>query len=195
MELVVALILTCCGTCLGQLLARIYYLKNSSSKSWLLIPPLSVPPLSIIPTTMMAFGLIDEGNGDKPYDYYVLLPLFTTLVMPFVMKKVSSSGVINFTFSILVGFISTYTAFYFRDYSNCTTESNVMIKTVLTMLAVAMAEYLLSYIPLSGTMMKLISKMNGNLYKIMKTGVQLSVMFSMYIIMNMVFTTKCTNKN
>jgi hypothetical protein len=191
MELIVALILTCLGTCFGQLLARIYYLNNSSDKWWLMIPPLSVPPLSIIPTTMLASGIIHEGEGKSQLDWYILIPLLNLIVSPFLIGYLSSSEFINFIFSTTLGFMTTYVAFYLRDINNCTSYQWTMAKTIVTIICVALTDYVFSYIPFSSSIMEMISGINSKIYLSAKIAFNIIVFITAYISCNMFMTTTC----
>ena len=72
----------------GQLYLRIFNFKGSLDKMWLLIPPLSVPPFSFIVSLMMYFGLVKDGEGGKPYDYFMLIPIITSFLLGVIKNKI-----------------------------------------------------------------------------------------------------------
>ena len=61
----------------GQLFARIIDFNCSLDKWYLLFPIFNLFPFSIVPILLMAFGFIKPGNGGKPYDHFMWLPIIT----------------------------------------------------------------------------------------------------------------------
>ena len=66
---------------LGQLYARIFYLKGSLDSKWALFPLFMIPPLQFIPIMMMKLKLIKKGKGGQPYDYFMLIPIILKFVL------------------------------------------------------------------------------------------------------------------
>ena len=184
MELAIALILTCCFACIGQLLARIYYLKGSKDKIWLM--GLSIFPFSIIPTIMMAFGLIHKGDNEQLFDWYVSLPLISIIILPFVLQKLSSVQTINFMFSMILNFTTIYTAYYFHDNTKCI-NNHALMKTLITMFSLLLSSKLMDYIPFASLGMRIFkTKMNNVFSKIIEVFINVSIFLFAYITCNMI---------
>ena len=93
---------------IGQLIARIEYFKGSLDKSWLLINPLFIfPPFSLIPLILMKFDKIADGQGEKPYDIYIIL------------SKIDLDGNKKIGIELLIQIFSIMIPFIIRYYNNC----------------------------------------------------------------------------
>ena len=64
----------------GPLYARIVDLNGSLDHAWTMFPVFNVFPLSIIPVLMIAFGAIKKGNGSKPYDIFMVIPIIIRII-------------------------------------------------------------------------------------------------------------------
>ena len=65
----------------GPLYARIVDLNGSLDHAWTMFPVFNVFPFSIIPVLMIAFGAIKKGNGSKPYDIFMIIPIIVRIIL------------------------------------------------------------------------------------------------------------------
>ena len=114
---------------LGQLYVRIFALQGSLDKAWLML--LSVPPLSLIPGLMMYFGRVADGEGGKPYDWYMLAPIILTMIGSFAADKLDDMDY-NIFFQMIARMViplaGGITAFYIRDKTNCNQKRDEYLK-------------------------------------------------------------------
>lgn len=103
---------------LGQLYARINYLKGSIDKSWTLFPLFMVPPFSFIPLIMMKMNFIKKGEGGEPFDYLILLPIIFKLFGDIILKSLFVGGKINFILSKFIVYFSLYLIYFAKDKCN-----------------------------------------------------------------------------
>jgi len=100
---------------LGQLYARINYLKGSIDKSWTLFPLFMVPPFSLIPLIMMKMNIIKKGEGGNPFDYLIVLPIIFKLFGDIILKSLFIGGKINFIMSKFIVYFSLYLIYFSKD--------------------------------------------------------------------------------
>ena len=100
---------------LGQLYARINYLKGSIDKSWTLFPLFMVPPFSLIPLLMMKMNFIKKGEGGNPFDYLIILPIIFKLFGDIILKSLFIGGKINFIMSKFIVYFSLYLIYFAKD--------------------------------------------------------------------------------
>ena len=72
---------------IGQLLVRIFYLKGSLDKLWLMFPILLFPPFSFIPLILIKLGFVQDGKGSDPIDKIMILPLIARIITLIVLNK------------------------------------------------------------------------------------------------------------
>lgn len=104
----------------APLYARIVDLNGSLDHPWTMIPIFNILPFSIIPVMMMAFGIIKKGNGSKPYDYFMLIPVFfrfiASAIIGYLMSKYPTLKMI---LVLLVSIISIMIPNMIRRNNNC----------------------------------------------------------------------------
>ena len=85
---------------LGQLFARIKYLKGSLDKWYLLF--LQIPPISFIPMIMMKWGMIKAGKVQHPIDYAIILPVIAKLTFPILLPLLIEEDDAPFSFHTIL---------------------------------------------------------------------------------------------
>ena len=166
----------------AQLYFRIFDLNGSIDKPWLLIPIFFMPPFSIIPALMMYFGYVKEGEGGKPYDYYMLIPIIFNIIIAIVSKYIESSTWI--VLLSLIPFIGGLIAFYLRYNNLCTkgvSITKIITDSVITQVIANITYFILSYVPMLGTIFMIADYIP--LMPEILTGV---IYLTIYMIMNMI---------
>jgi hypothetical protein len=106
---------------LGQLWSRIFLMNGSLDKWYMMFPLFLFPPLSFIPMLMMKFGFIKEGQGAKPLDAIMWLPILAKFIIPFILPFIIDEdsellfGIVSFVLQLLMIIIANMT----RRYMNC----------------------------------------------------------------------------
>jgi hypothetical protein len=142
---------------LGQLYARVNIFKGSLDKWWLMFPLLLFPPLSFIPLIMMKFGLIKNGNGSKPVDNFMLIPIIAKFIIPFILPLIinEDSSLLFTIVSFILQLITVMTANLIRRKDNCkeiTTNSlgKAGVDSVIAIAAGEITSFVIGFIPLIG---------------------------------------------
>jgi phage-related holin len=154
----------------SQIFIRIFALDGSLNKPWLLIPIFLIPPLSLIPAFFMYFNLIEPGQGGKPIDWYMLIPIITGIIVTIITKKFNINPVLSFILRIIIPMIASIIGYYIRDTINCKKKENKsapIIKTLFngvavqstTTLANFFLQGILPFIPIIGIIVSIIQNM------------------------------------
>jgi hypothetical protein len=151
---------------LGQLYARVNIFNGSLDKWWLMFPLLLFPPLSFIPLIMMKFGLVKNGNGSKPVDNFMLIPIIAKLIIPFVLPFVidEDSSVLFTIVSFILQLITAMTANLIRRNKNCNkiTYDSVGKAGVDSIIAIGAGEitsFAIEFVPLIGMFISLLKNL------------------------------------
>ena len=171
----------------GQLWARITKFKGSLDKPWLFFPLFFIPPFSFIPSAMMYFGLIKDGEGGKPYDYFMLIPIILSVIAPLLLDMTEMGTVMWIFIYTFIMLSATFTAFIIRELKACDSKKinmanilNAAKNSVITYAVSVLLPVILSYIPIAGlivTILEFIPLMSNLIW---------AVFFSFtYILINM----------
>lgn len=71
----------------AQLYARVEMLDGSLDHPWLLIPIFFIPPFSLIFAIMMKLGYINKGQGGKPYDWFMFIPVAIKFIIALILAS------------------------------------------------------------------------------------------------------------
>jgi hypothetical protein len=154
---------------IGQLLVRIFYLKGSLDKLWLMFPILLMPPFSFIPLILIKLGFVQDGKGSDPIDKIMILPLIARIITLIVLNKLNmySSGLfilINLLINIFTIFIANMT----RRYYNCNAEGitfdsfgKAIIDSTIAYAASEATPILISKIPFVGVFISVLKFIIG----------------------------------
>jgi hypothetical protein len=110
----------------GQLYGRVALLDCSLDKPWLLIPIFFFPPFSFIFAILMKMGKIKKGKCGKPYDWNMLIPiitrivimLFTMTAIDYITEDTIIKSIILAT-TLVIQFIALIIPFAIRTYKEC----------------------------------------------------------------------------
>lgn len=103
----------------APLYARVVDLNGSLDHPWTMIPIFNILPFSIIPIMMMAFGIIKKGNGSKPYDYFMIIPVFFRFIISAIIGYLISNPILNMILVLLLSIISIMIPNIIRRNNNC----------------------------------------------------------------------------
>jgi len=142
---------------LGQLYARVNIFNGSLDKWWMMFPLLLFPPFSFIPLIMMKFGAIKDGNGSKPVDNFMLIPIITKLIIPFILPLIINEDS-KFLFTIvsfILQLITTMTANLIRRKNNCNKITNNSIgkagvDSLISIAAGEITSFGIEFVPIFG---------------------------------------------
>lgn len=146
---------------LGQLYARIFYLKGSLDSKWALFPLFMIPPLQFIPIMMMKFKLIKKGKGGQPYDYFMLIPIILKFAVGFILSGIESPS--YQILDVIIETISIMVPFLIRATSNCgqlTFESlfNSLSNTTTLQVVIILFNIAIKFIPIVGIFFRITGK-------------------------------------
>jgi len=106
---------------LGQLWSRIFYFKGSLDKWWMMFPLFLIPPFSFLPLLLMKFGVVANGKGSNPLDYWIILPIIAKFIIPFIMPFVvnEDSKILTLIVSFILQLLTIMTANLINRSNNC----------------------------------------------------------------------------
>lgn len=148
---------------MGQLWARIFLLNGSLDKKWLLFPFLILPPFSLLPMIMMKLGLVKRGQGLKPYDNLMFIPIAAHLLMSYLLGNMfEEESTYNLVYTLLL-FGATVGILTYRISKNCEFKANYIGKNIMdSTRIVAIAEivpFVIGYFPIIGKIYTIITMM------------------------------------
>lgn len=154
----------------SQLFIRIFTLDGSLDKAWLLIPIFYVLPLSLVPGYFMWRDKIKPGQGGKPIDWYMIIPIVTNLIMKFITTTFSMNKILAFVLKLIVPMLSAIIAYYIRDSINCKKREQKTVpfmKTVFNGITVQsisglsnfILQIVLPFIPFIGSAIRIIKRL------------------------------------
>jgi hypothetical protein len=148
---------------LGQLYARVEIFRGSVDKWWLMFPLLLFPPLSFIPLIMMKYNLVADGNGTKPIDYNILIPIIAKLIIPFVLPLVieEDSSVLYSIVNLVLLLITSMIANLIRRNENCkgitfNSFGKAGMDSTLALAGGEITSFAIGFVPLIGTAISLL---------------------------------------
>jgi len=151
---------------LGQLYARVNIFNGSLDKWWLMFPLLLFPPLSFIPLIMMKFGLVKNGNGSKPVDNFMLIPIIAKLIIPFILPFIinEDSSLLFTIVSFVLQLITVMTANLIRRKDNCkeiTTNSvgKAGVDSIIAIAAGEITSFAIGFVPLIGIFISMLKNL------------------------------------
>jgi len=151
---------------LGQLYARVNIFNGSLDKWWLMFPLLLFPPLSFIPLIMMKFGLVKNGNGSKPVDNFMLIPIIAKLIIPFILPFIinEDSSLLFTIVSFVLQLITVMTANLIRRKDNCkeiTTDSvgKAGVDSIIAIAAGEITSFAIGFVPLIGIFISMLKNL------------------------------------
>lgn len=101
---------------MGQLYARVEIMNGSLDQPWTMFPLFMVPPFQFVPIIMMNIGIIKKGKGGKPYDWYMIIPILSKILI----SVVNEQGVpINKEILFFITYISIFIPFIIRSHGYC----------------------------------------------------------------------------
>lgn len=187
----------------SQLYFRIVTLDGSLDKPWLLFPAFLILPLSIVPTLFVNWEWIQKGQGGKPYDNWMYIPIILHVLLMLILKTKPTLEIIIKITGITASIMIPY---FIRESNNCKTMGFTQYANILgnSALVMGIAEIIpilfttFTFLPVVGTFfsildfIKLIPIVGKTLY--WSIGYLLS-----YIILNMFNGTNinnyCSNNN
>lgn len=101
---------------MGQLYARVEIMDGSINHAWTMFPLFMVPPFQFVPIIMMNLGIIKKGQGGKPYDWYMLIPMMVQIFLSMIKDK---GVVINNTILFFVSYFAILIPFLIRSLRYC----------------------------------------------------------------------------
>lgn len=103
----------------APLYARIVDFNGTLDHAWTMFFPFNVFPLSIVPVLLMAFGFIKKGNGSKPYDHYMWIPIVIRFLGSFIVGRFVENPLIKTVSVLLLSIFSIMIPNVIRRSSNC----------------------------------------------------------------------------
>jgi len=140
----------------SQIYFRMVKLDGSLDKPWLLFPLFLIFPLSILPTFYIHWNWLQKGQGGKPYDNWMYIPIILHVILMLILNRTKPSlELIIKLASITVGIMVPY---FIREYNNCNQMGLNQMANVLgnSILIMGIAELLpslfsiLSFVPFVG---------------------------------------------
>jgi hypothetical protein len=113
----------------APLYARVVDLNGSLDHAWTMFPLFNIAPFSIIPILMMAFGIIKKGNGSKPYDYFMLIPIIFRFITSILVGIVIHNPVIKTLIVLSLSMLSIMVPNLLRRNENCKDKTDKDNKT------------------------------------------------------------------
>ena len=108
----------------APLYARVVDLNGSLDHAWTMFPLFNMLPFSIIPILMMAFGIIKKGNGSKPYDNFMWIPILFRFVASLLISMMVKNPTIKTFIIILLSIMSIMVPNLIRRNQNCKDRTN-----------------------------------------------------------------------
>lgn len=154
----------------SQLFIRIFSLDGSLDKPWLLIPIFYILPFSLVPGYFMWRNKIKPGEGGKPIDWYVIIPIITSLLMKYITTTFGMNKILAFILKLIIPILSAIVAYYIRDSINCKKRENIPVpfmKTVFNGISVQsisglsnfILQIILPFIPFIGSAIRVIQRL------------------------------------
>ena len=104
----------------GPLYARIVDLNGTLDHPWTMFPVFNVFPFSIIPVLMIAFGAIKKGNGSKPYDIFMIIPIVCRIIFILIINwMMPDYTTLKSLIVLFISIISIMIPNIIRRYENC----------------------------------------------------------------------------
>lgn len=144
----------------GQFFARIFWLDGSLDKSWLLL--FGIPPLTLLPAGMMMFGLVKKGKGGKPWDNYIFGPIIINIIASLLLPNIFSIYTAVILKYVLVS-ISFFLIYWNKSKKICkdksANNSKLLSDSLTSYVLMVIFALALEYMPLFGTIFKIIEKL------------------------------------
>ena len=145
---------------LGQLYARVKYYNGSIDKEWMMAPIFLFPPLSFIPLVLMKLGMVKNGKGSNPIDYWILLPVLIKFLIPFIIVFTDNNNVI-FWVLLLFQFMSIFIANFINMAKKCNEIKTETILKVFTDSCKSFGSgslilFIIRFIPIIGTVISVL---------------------------------------
>ena len=103
----------------APLYARVVDFKGSLSHPWTMFPLFNIFPFSIVPILMMAFGKIKKGNGSKPYDHFMWIPIIFRFIASLLISMIIENPIIKTIVVLLLSILSIMVPNLIRRNKNC----------------------------------------------------------------------------
>lgn len=151
----------------SQMLLRIFKLDGSMNRPYMLFPLFLIPPFSIIPVLFAKWGFFEKGQGGKPIDNYVLIPIFVKFLSIFLFAKSQTPfmKIIVILLGATLGNImrTTIKRFCNDDNTNVTKViASSFIGGSIEYSAAAYADVIMSFIPFIGVVFRLFESFGGS---------------------------------
>lgn len=171
-----------------QLWTRIFEMKGSFDKPWLLL--FQLPFLSVIPAVMMSLGYVEDGQGQEPYDWYMNIPPTLYIIgLLFSLVNKSGSHLIGLFLQMILPIIGGFIVFYLRGKTNCNESFNDglsrnLFNSLFTHGCAILSTKLIHYIPFIG---QIFEKLNTIKYlgALVDGGIYYCMYLTIYVIINM----------
>jgi hypothetical protein len=180
----------------GQLYARAVWLDGSLDKLWLLIPIFLFPPFGLVFSIMIKMGKIAKGQGGKPYDWFMLIPIIAKILialyfsnfLSYFIEEPSDNTIL--IYSVIVQVIVNMIPFLIRMITKCPSFSFNMIgksfvDSIFTNFGGIILPIMLAYVPYLGKILEGLSFIPGVGEKINITIWSIGYLFT-YLIINMI---------
>jgi len=117
----------------SQIYFRMTKLDGSLDKPWLFIPIFMVFPLSLVHTLYIHKEWLQKGQGGKPYDDWMYLPIVLHVLLNIFISLVQPPLEILIRFAVIFGAIMI--PYFIRESKNCDNPSyaNIMANTAFVM--------------------------------------------------------------
>jgi len=144
----------------SQIYFRMTRLDGSLDKPWLFIPVFMVFPLSLVHTLYIHKEWLEKGQGGKPYDNWMYIPIVLHVILNILISVVKPPLEFLIKFAFIFCFIMI--PYFIRESENCTDSNyaNIMANTAFIMgISQIMPTVFstLSFIPFIGSFFTLLS--------------------------------------
>ena len=150
---------------LSQLYFRLVKLDGSLDKPWLLFPLLLIFPCSLLPTLYLNWGYVEKGQGGKPYDNWMYIPIIFYVLMNMMLNSIRMPGMMELLIKLIGLMLAIMIPFYMREKNNCTemkfdnimnTVSNSSLVLGVSLMCLPIMS-VVSYLPVIGIPMSLLA--------------------------------------